>query len=271
VTGDDVVFVLAHQDDEAGAIATIVRERNAGHRCWFLYLTDGGRYTSSIVRDAETCAALARVGIDRSCVVFLADGQGRIADGSLVNDLARAEAMLTAWLRKLNIAPARVYTIDWEGGHVDHDAAHLVALSFARQRNVTIAGFSLYNGYRRLRKILRLRVTALVPSDGHVLSFAIPWRTALLAASAPLWYPSQRSSWRSLGPGLAVRVLVGRQERLRSASVRRVEKRPHNGKLLYETLFGVPYEQFERSSRAYRETLSMKNVSAAPSAAADNA
>ncbi len=251
--GQDVLFVLAHQDDETGAVATIVREESRGHRCWLLYLTDGGRSVSPLVRDAETRSALARIGGEGTQAVFLEDATGRIRDGELVGQLERAQAMAERWLREAGILPARIYTIDWEGGHVDHDAAHLVALSLGRQHRVRIDGFSLYNAYRRPPKFFRVR--ALIPAAGELTSYPVPWKTAFTASCAPFWYPSQRRTWLALGPGFFVRALADRRERLRAATVPRVQERPHAGKLLYETLFGVPYETFAGASLAYRETL----------------
>jgi LmbE family N-acetylglucosaminyl deacetylase len=223
-----------------------------GHRCWLLYLTDGGKAVAPAVRDAETQAALGRLSFAGCAALFLSDLSGRIPDGQLMRQLPRAAAMLHGWLNAAGVVPARVHTIDWEGGHVDHDAVHLVALSLL-QRGVQVDGFSLYNAYRRPPKLFRVR--SLVPAEGAIRSFPVPWRIAWAAACAPLWYPSQRRTWCVLGPGFAVRAIVDRCERLRPASLARVGRRPHPGKLLYETLFGVPYATFEAASRDYRASL----------------
>ena len=249
---EDVIFLLAHQDDESGAIATIFREVRAGHRCWLLYLTDGGKAVAPAVRDAETKAALAGLGLERCTALFLSDLGGRIPDGRLMEQLPRAAAMLQGWLEAAGVVPARVHTIDWEGGHVDHDAAHLVALSLL-PRGVHVDGFSLYNAYRRPPKLFRVR--SLVPGAGAIASYPVPWPIAIAAACAPFRYPSQRRTWAALGPGFVARALIDRRERLRSASLARVDERPHAGKLLYETLFGVPYASFETASRDFRRSL----------------
>jgi LmbE family N-acetylglucosaminyl deacetylase len=250
---EDVLFLLAHQDDEAGAVATVAREIRDGHRCWLLYLTDGGKRVSPSVRDAETQAALQHFGGGRSKALFLSDLYGRIPDGELMFNLPRAAAMLAGWIEASGISPARVHTIDWEGGHVDHDAVHLVALSLLGS-GIRVDGFSLYNAYRRPPKFFRVR--SLVPASGEIASHPVSWCIAITASCAPLWYPSQRRTWAVLGPGFAARALLDHRERLRVASVGRTQHRPHRGKLLYEALFGVPYESFEKASRAFRESLS---------------
>lgn len=248
----DVLFILAHQDDEVGAIPTLAREVRNGNRCWLLYLTDGGESASPAVRDSETQLVVRRIGGDAARASFLSDSAGRIPDGELLSNLPRAAAMLRDWIKTTGVVPARTYTIDWEGGHVDHDAAHLIALSLLKM-GTSLKCFSLYNAYRRPPKLFRVR--SLVPAEGATESFSVPWRTALTASCAPLWYPSQRRTWIALGPGFVVRTLISRRELLREASLARVGKRPHKGKLLYETLFNVSYEFFESTSSCFRSSL----------------
>ena len=133
---DDVLFVFAHQDDEVGAFSRIAFEVRAGHRVWCAFLTDGAKKVRPRVRDAESLRVLRRLGVAGERVAFLADGAGRIADGTLVHALQRSRVMLLDWLRARALAPARIYTLDWEGGHHDHDATHLVTLSVARDLGV---------------------------------------------------------------------------------------------------------------------------------------
>src|SRR6185503_17138294 len=49
-----------------------------------------------------------------------------------------------------------VYTLAWEGGHQDHDAAHLVALAFAQRRGIPCHEMPLYNGYRSPGSLFRV-------------------------------------------------------------------------------------------------------------------
>ena len=51
------------------------------------------------MRDAESLRVLRRLGVDCERVAFLADGAGRIADGTLVHELERARRMVLDWLR----------------------------------------------------------------------------------------------------------------------------------------------------------------------------
>jgi len=247
----DVVFVFAHQDDEVGALTRIAFEARAGERVWCAYLTDGGKHADPAVRDAESQRVLARIGVDPARIGFLRDAQGRVADGTLVASLERSRAMLLDWLRAHGAAPARMFTLDWEGGHHDHDAAHLVTLSAARALHVgDVYVFPFYNAWRRRRGWVRVCsfVPGAAPEVRRKLSLRECWRAAWTIAA----YRSQRRTWFGLGPGFVVKTLARRQERLRRADPQRVLSRPHAGSLLYENVFGVSSEDVLRASAPVR-------------------
>ncbi len=248
----DVLVVLAHQDDEIGILPRLAYETAAGARVWCAYLTDGASKVPAAVRDAESLAMLARVGVPAERVGFV--GTPRAGDGTLFANAERAVDALAGWAAAIPHV-ARLYTLDWEGGHHDHDAAHLVALAYARRRGVAdVLAFSLYNAWRRPRRFFR--VTSFVPGPGEVLRRRLSLGEALLPVRAIAGYPSQRSTWLGLGPGLAARALLRREERLRRAEPPRLRERPHPGPLLYETLFGVPSEEVMRATADLRERLS---------------
>ena len=77
--GEHALFVLAHQDDEYAAAPWIVDERSVGSRVSCLSLTDGASRADVAIRDAESRAVLASLGVDARDVVMLDDGE-RIRD-----------------------------------------------------------------------------------------------------------------------------------------------------------------------------------------------
>jgi LmbE family N-acetylglucosaminyl deacetylase len=252
--GDDVLFVFAHQDDEVGAFSRIAFEVRAGHRVWCAFLTDGAKKIRPHVRDAESLRVLRRLGVDGDRVAFLSDAAGRISDGTLVHALHRARRMLLEWLRSRALAPQRIYTLDWEGGHHDHDATHLVTLAAARELGVNdVYVYPFYNGWRRRPKLAR--VSSFIPGAAPVLRRRMSLRDSWRAACSPAAYPSQRLTWLALGPGFFVRTLATREERLRRADPRRVLLAPHDGVLHYENVFGVRGEDVLRDSAALRDEI----------------
>jgi LmbE family N-acetylglucosaminyl deacetylase len=234
--GESALFVFAHQDDEVPVLTRIAFELARGARVRCVYLTDGATTVPAAVRDAESLSMLARLGVAAGDVAFLG-GERRIADGRLAYETPRALELLRAFAAPLP-RPARVYAPDWEGGHADHDAAHVLALALARELGVAdVFTYSLYNAYGRGRGLFR--VTSFVPGTEPVIARKLTLREALMPVRAIAHYRSQRRTWLGLGPGLAFRALARREERLRRADPSRLGGAPHEGPLLYETMFGV--------------------------------
>lgn len=238
---EHALFFFPHQDDEYAASSWIARERAAGARVSCLYLTDGASNVAAEIRDAESRGVLASLDIAPNDIVILNDGQ-RIGDGKLAANAERAWTLVAAWCAE-NPNPTRVYAPAWEGGHPDHDAAHVIALLAARQYGILASAwqFSLYHGYRTFphplfRVLSPLAGTASRRTIRH--TFAEGWRHARLC-----WrYPSQRRTWMGLFPEAFVRRVILRRESVTAFDPQRVFERPHEGRLLYERLFGMRYE-----------------------------
>ncbi len=242
-----VVFIFAHQDDEFSAAPWIDEEITAGHRVSCAYLTDGSARADASVRDAESLSALALLGVRREDVAFLSDRE-RIHDGALVSNLDRASALLGGWLNVHAPSAARIYSLAWEGGHPDHDAAHLVALAAAVARGLVEDSWqlSIYNAYRCPKPLYR--VLKQLPSSRRrrIRSYSV--RDAWRFANFCWHYPSQRRTWIGLFPEAAMRRLVIRRDVVVQFDVARVLERPHPGELLYERMFGTSYEEFEEKA-----------------------
>lgn len=222
------LFVFAHQDDEVAIATRIAREVAAGARVVCAFLTDGG---APAVRDAESRAVLASLGVRD--IVFVG-----LPDGTLVEHLEEAYRALEG------IDADEIVTLAWEGGHQDHDAAHLVALALATARGVRCLEFPLYHGKGVPRPFFRV-MSPLRRGEVTRLRIAEVIRSAMLC-----WrYPSQRRTWL----GLFWQMLARRGEVVCEASAERVRHRPHRGRLLYERRFGFPWERFAAAARPFIE------------------
>jgi LmbE family N-acetylglucosaminyl deacetylase len=251
---EDVLFVFAHQDDEVGISTRIAFEARAGNRVWCAYLTDGATSVPAEVRDAESARVLRGLGVKPERIAFLRDEDGRVADGALVRSLARGRAMLGAWIGSTGAHFARAFAPDWEGGHHDHDAAHLLVLAAARDAEIpAVYAFALYNAYRRRPGLFR--VASFVPGGAAIVRRRLTLREALGAARLVGAYPSQRRTWLGLGPGFVARMLARREERVRLADPHRTASRPHDGPLLYETMFETPADGVLAASADLRAEL----------------
>lgn len=248
-----VLFFFAHQDDEYFAAPWIRHEVSLGNDVACLYFTNGGSRTEPSIRDAESRRALLALGVNPQRITFL-EGTTRIPDGGLVRHLDLAKTFVNAWLAQHEFTPKRIYAPDFEGGHADHDAAHLVALAVAIERDIVSDswGFALYNAFRCPRPVFRvLRLLSRPGTKCLTYSLRDGWAFAVMCRL----YESQRRTWIGLFPESLFRRLFVRRECVNRFETARISHRPHQGDLLYEWLFGVPYADFVREARAFSETL----------------
>lgn len=241
-----VLVLLAHQDDEYFAVPWITDEIDSGSDVACLYLTDGGSRTPPATRDSESRGVLEEIGVQPARIAFLG-GSDRIPDGALIKHIARAKALLDAWLSENNFRVDCIYAPDYEGGHADHDAVYLLAATLARTRGIASDSwsFALYNACGCPRPIFRALKLLRKPGARVIrYSFLRGWQLAMLC-----WrYPSQRRTWLGLFPESLLRRVLLRTESLNALDPGRLLDRPHRGELLYERMFGVSYSEFVRSA-----------------------
>ena len=239
----DLLCVFAHQDDEYGVAARIARERNAGRRVICAFLTDGAASVPSSVRNDESRSVLTTIGVDESDILFLGT-EHDIPDGSLVEHLEAAFHVLERAMRDRDVG--EVLTLAWEGGHQDHDAAHLVAVAFAQKRNLRCREFPLYRGNRYGQLF---RVLSPIRSGGArtKLGFSEAFRASMLA-----WrYRSQRRTWIGLFGESFLKLVVLRREVLCDADPARLLEPPHARPLFYERRFRFPWERFAAAAHPF--------------------
>jgi LmbE family N-acetylglucosaminyl deacetylase len=233
----NVVFVFAHQDDEIAFASRIRMNVGRGDRVTCVCLTDGASAVPASRRDEESNRVLATLGVPP----LLVDRE-RIADGFLPEQMDRA----LAFLERAAIDAEEIVTLAWEGGHQDHDAAHLIAAVFARSRGIRCLEMPLYNGEGSPGKFFRVMHPVGDGWNARRLSVRERIGDVLLTR----FYPSQRKTWL----GLAPLMLLGHPRELsRVADLRRAAGPPHRGTLLYERRFRYRYARFaEEAARFLR-------------------
>jgi LmbE family N-acetylglucosaminyl deacetylase len=231
-----ILFVFAHQDDELAAARSIRANRDVA--C--VYLTDGASRVPAERRNAESLAALAELGVPAAQVAFLSIAH----DGELVEHLDEALAALES--RFADLPVTGVGLLAWEGGHQDHDAAHLVGLAFAQRRGVDAFEHPLYSSEGKFFRVLK-------PVGDGWFSARIPRRDAWRILRLVRHYRSQRSTWAALLPEASLRLLLFGRTHVRAADPRRLFAAPHRGRLLYERRFHVPYARFRSAARPFVE------------------
>jgi N-acetylglucosamine malate deacetylase 1 len=250
-----VLFVLAHQDDEYGAAPWIVDELRSGSAIACVYLTDGGSRVEPAIRDRESLRALDSLGISGSSVFFARTPNGRVPDQHLAERALDGSKALEAWLSSNDFRPDRIYAPSYEGGHPDHDAAHVIAV-FVAQRlglNVEVWHFSLYNGCGCPKPFFA--VLRQLPGAKQPRRSTLSLGPRLTLAFLCRFYPSQLKTWIGLFPGAFMERVLLRREAVARSDAARLSERPHSGELLYERMFGFRYADFARDIRPLVERL----------------
>lgn len=246
-TGRRVLFIFAHQDDEYSAAPWIVEELESGASVTCLYLTEGAARVGPDIRDAESRAVLRLLGVERDQIAFLSGRRGRIADLKLAMRCEEGLEMIDRWREKSAFVPHRIYAPSYEGGHPDHDAAHVIAAIVAADLAILHETwhFSLYNAYRLPRPLfwsLRQLPSRQAVRFPH-MSLGKRWWTSALC-----WrYRSQWTTWMGLFPGALLERAILCRECVVRFDLKRLSLRPHPGELLYERRFGMTYRTFAES------------------------
>jgi LmbE family N-acetylglucosaminyl deacetylase len=225
-----VVFVFAHQDDELAFASRIRYAVSRGDRVTCVCLTDGASSATATIRDAESRRVLSLLGGGE---LRVAEPAHRIPDGALPERLDDALHFLES------VAPTadEVITLAWEGGHQDHDAAHLVAAVYARARGVSCLEVPFYNRHRAFGPFFRV----LHPLGDGWTARRVTRREMIANVLLARHYRSQRRTWLGLVPQM---LLSRARELTRTVDLARTAAPPHRGALLYEHRFRYPYSRF---------------------------
>jgi N-acetylglucosamine malate deacetylase 1 len=245
------VYVLAHFDDEFGALPLILRDQAAGRDMRFLFNMDYRTRELAERRHGETRAFLTRFGIDPDAAIHLGAKTG-VVDGRLYTDAPKAYAALKARVLALGKVD-RLVTLAWEGGHPDHDLTAAMAVKLAGELGIgEIEQVSLYNS-PDLPWLLYHGFQPL-PQNGPVQRMrvsAADWRRWVLAVAD---YPSQAKTWLGLWPALIWTFAKQGEFRWQTLAPGRIAERPHPGRLFYERMFKVPYEAVRAAADSLQAT-----------------
>ena len=243
------LYLLSHQDDEIGVmhvLASTARER--GERAVCVYLTDGAwEGVSSATRNSESLRVLDRLGVPRGDVHFLGERVG-IGDGRLVERLEPALEGLRELVHQSGPV-ARVVTHAWEGGHHDHDAAHILGRVLAQQLGIVGAArqYSLYRAGRGRTDM----VFASPPPGPAIEALPVSLRQTLGYLAMLRHYRSQARVMMQLAPRLVGRLLLDRVQKLQHLPpAAALQERPA-ARLLYEQWGFYTYERFREHAAPF--------------------
>lgn len=242
----NVLFLLAHNDDEYFAALRMREEIQLGNRVIAAYLTHGSIHgVDSSARMQDSVKILSRLGIEQNDILPTGRKQD-ILDFRLHERVVDAYQGLSEALE--NVAIERLYVMAWEGGHPDHDASHLIGVAFARQRNLEeVYEFPTYS---------RFRVMHPLHKDFELLTTGTSRIEAFKTLVSGFSYRGQRRTFLAMLPGsVAQLLLLGHQNYWRVPRERDYTQPPHAGRLFYERRYGISFAVFAKNVRALYQNL----------------
>lgn len=241
------LFLFAHQDDEIGVFGEIEACVRGGERVVCIYLTDGGAGgVEPGLRNSESVASLGRFGIAADDLYF-AGTSVFIPDGHLIAHFDRASAAVDGIVAGLGPI-CRIVMHAWEGGHMDHDAAHVIGVLLALRHGLVDASrqFTLYRN--KPGSLLPFVVFQPLEANGIVQERPVPRRRLLYFLWLLTRYPSQRKTMIGLFPFMAAQYLLKAAQLLQPLDPARLYQVPHSGTLLYEKRTGGRYAEFRKQA-----------------------
>ncbi len=241
------LFILAHPDDEVVFAPLLARLASERRQARVIYLTDGSSGATPSVRNAETVRALASLGISAAQLCFAGHQRG-IRDGQLHRHLDDALDAVEEWAARCGPIDS-TYTLAWEGGHPDHDAAHVVAAAFAARHRLGDSAWQVpFYRASDLWPAPFFQVGSPLAANGPIVSIPLQGPERRLPISLMRFYPSQWRSFAGLGPLIAWRALTRDALLLQRVRWERLGERPTTWPLLYESRNGVSFDEFLAAS-----------------------
>lgn len=226
-----IAVLLPHMDDEVFIIPYLVNlreQKSSDVSIYFLTKSEGrdNRFDQN-VREQESIRAIAKILPDAE-VHFL----GRKFN---VKDLDLHKNLLVHFEHLKALLPNDIKTIaspHFEGGHIDHDSACILAFELAKDLGCHHLTFNIYSAraksgpfYKVAKPTERLSLQVKAPIGAAVYS-----HTLLI----PARYRSQLLTWFGLYVPLVWRTLVMRKFSLNSDFAFNPNEKPNFGKILYE-------------------------------------
>jgi len=227
-------FIFCHPDDEFAVFPLIESEMyEKKNQVICCYLTDGAfGQQDPIIRMEESKTVLNRMGLSLSDIFFIGFSLN-IPDCGLVYHLKPIYDAVRQMLSEYNNIES-LYIPAWEGGHQDHDAAHVIGTVLASELGILdrTLQFSLYHGEGLIGPLFKV-MTPLM-SNGKIHFKKIHIKKRLTYILKCLQYKSQWKTWVGLFLFVMFHYLVIGKIYIQPVHTIRLMSSPHRGKLLYE-------------------------------------
>lgn len=211
----DSLILLPHLDDEF-AISPILTNiiSKAGKNYKFIFFAERNNESKKIrqIRREECIKSLNLFGVNRSEIIFINDHLD-VDDLKIYKKTNEIKTYLTEYHQKNTIY--KIYTLNLEGGHPDHDSLALIVDKFCTDLNIKKYFLPSYNS----RRTLFFPLSVLRPLKSQLGYFKtkkiniFDWYSSIKIAYV---YKSERSAFLKLLPFLVIKTLFSCQVYLTS-------------------------------------------------------
>lgn len=241
----NVLFFLAHYDDEIGVFERIKYHTSLNHNVIILYLTsssfDGKK---NIKRENKTVAVLRRLGIQKKNIIFY----GKLNN---IPDLKLYKNFKSVYTDCLKIFKGyepikNIYTHSYEGGHPDHDAANIIIRMLCKKLslNDNFFQFPLYSGKGSKWIFFKIFDSSKINED--VILKNISFTDRILFIKLFFSYLNvQPKAIFGLSIPYLLHMFFKKTQILHKADLNNEMERPHEGLLLYERRKMLSFEKFK--------------------------
>jgi hypothetical protein len=241
------LLVIAHHDDEFFFQPYLESYLSRGNKLTVLYTTKcnlGGQ------RILETERFFMKYSNDQVEVISLGE-IADVKDGSSYKKIEEIYEKSFEWIVKEGKQFDQTLTHAWEGGHHDHDCAHLISMALSKSLQIEhVNCFFLYNSAFLPRPFFRV-----AQPFGHLVGkevISISKLDALRFLFRARYYKTQMKTFLGLFPGLFLSWFIrGRCIYLKNSFTESYLDAPHTGVLLYERMFGVSFDEFRSSTKLF--------------------
>lgn len=162
------LFIFAHPDDEVYTAGLMNRLCKAGKNVMAAFVTSGDAGVNAADREAELAWSMSAIGIPDHNIKKL-----RVPELSLTESLPSALAVLSEMATSAEVEC--IIGMDYEGGHIVHDASSLLASKVATEQSAPFYTFPVYHiedGQRKAAEFLPVHVAtdiiALSPDETKI-------------------------------------------------------------------------------------------------------
>ena len=241
----DLIFILAHQDDEFAIFNILEKEVKEKKNIKIFYLTSGYKklFNKNKItkRDKESLKILMDIGIKKKNIFFI----GRKFSIPVYKLHQNLDIIFNELSNKLKNRETILITHAWEGGNEDHDACNILVkkLYIKMSKVAKCYQFSQYNNYKS--GILPFKVQKHI-SDEEVIHIKINLNQKFKYIKYLFNYTSQFYLWFAIFPFVILRILLNDYGKLIEIKKNTNLRRPHNGRLLYEKMRNLNYNNYHK-------------------------